>query len=331
MGSMCRSSLVRVISYSISFKWYSSLEKQQVRYNNRRDSEFKTKEKMNDPSASYSDDFFSNGFYQLYATQYDDDVLLWNGVDPKLSVNDNVQYRFIDNGDKCLSYSNYETIQNESELVDDSSNQLWSIPSESNLTKIGGDWELNELNIENLLLDDCVECPEWKMTNEQLPDKTVFCSESCNLFLKESSESLLSNLNSFDSERNAKLDTTNDQDKMFVCTFPNCEKVYAKSAHLKAHLRRHIGLKPYVCSWPNCTWKFSRSDELSRHRRSHSGVKPYQCLYCTKCFSRSDHLTKHRKVHERKMAAMKMKSNWNNLSHYARQGRKPKVNQSVIQ
>lgn len=88
----------------------------------------------------------------------------------------------------------------------------------------------------------------------------------------------------------------------YPCTFNDCAKVYAKPAHLKAHLRRHVGDKPFVCTWPQCTWKFSRSDELSRHRRSHSGVKPYQCAYCTKSFARSDHLTKHRKVHERKLA-----------------------------
>ncbi len=289
---------------------------------------------MDDRNVQFSDDFLSNGFYQLYTTHYDDDILLWNDGDPKLNVSEDVQFRPVDNSEKSLSYSNYEVVRNDSQIIDystDISNQLWSIPLESNLTRIGGDWELN---IENLLFDNSVECPEWKLTNDQLPDKTVFCSDSCNLFLKESSESLLSNLNSFDSGVNKHFlppDATNttDQDKLFVCTFDDCKKVYAKSAHLKAHLRRHIGLKPYICSWPNCTWKFSRSDELSRHRRSHSGVKPYQCLYCTKCFSRSDHLTKHRKVHERKMAAMKVKSNWSNLSHYARQGRKAKMNQSV--
>lgn len=99
-----------------------------------------------------------------------------------------------------------------------------------------------------------------------LPDQTLMCTDSCSKFLKESSEILRVNSLKFQQKNETltgKTKSGNVDEKVFYdCTYGDCKKTYSKPAHLRAHLRRHLGLKPYFCNFPDCSWKFSRSDEL---------------------------------------------------------------------
>ena len=196
--------------------------------------------------------------------------------------------------DQCFTSDFYHfnpDIQSNFHFSNDNSYSESSINSVSNFDN---DWyynndeelsyhELTSTNYANNLTSELSELDQILMfeSNESmildnydnLPDKTFMCNDACNIFLKESSDNL--KLSSFKTTEEEQKDEDSDVKQVFKCEFGDCQKVYSKPAHLKAHLRRHLGLKPYSCNWPNCCWKFSRSDELARHRRSHSGKLQY--------------------------------------------------------
>ena len=91
--------------------------------------------------------------------------------------------------------------------------------------------------------------------------------------------------------------------KQHVCHYANCSKVYSKTSHLRAHLRSHIcrdtGERPFMCHWLYCGKRFTRSDELLRHLHTHTGVKRHVCDECGKGFMRSDHFHRHMQTHQK--------------------------------
>jgi hypothetical protein len=120
--------------------------------------------------------------------------------------------------------------------------------------------------LEQFLIFDCDDT--FSVTTfDNLPDQTLMCTDSCAAFLKESSELLRVNSLKIQQQDEVSVssveEAVKDESKVFfTCNFGDCTKTYSKPAHLRAHLRRHLGLKPYFCNFPNCAWKFSRSDEL---------------------------------------------------------------------
>ncbi|KAI1315710.1 hypothetical protein EDD11_000418 [Mortierella claussenii] len=78
----------------------------------------------------------------------------------------------------------------------------------------------------------------------------------------------------------------------FPCTYPGCEKVFARLYNLKSHSRTHTDERPFVCS--NCQLAFSRNHDLRRHVKIHGGDKVFKCDGCGKSFSRLDALGRHR-------------------------------------
>ena len=55
-----------------------------------------------------------------------------------------------------------------------------------------------------------------------------------------------------------------------LCHFENCGKTFTKRLHLEAHIRKHVGSRPFACPQLGCDATFIRTSELKRHFLVHS-------------------------------------------------------------
>lgn len=155
-------------------------------------------------------------------------------------------------GDSYQYYTGIDDAPSYTELTTSTSSAITQQPTE----------------LDQFLIFDCDDSFSYT-TFDNLPDQTLMCTDSCAAFIKESSEILRVNSLKIQQQDEVSLSSVDevksDEKVSFYCNFGDCKKTYSKPAHLRAHLRRHLGLKPYFCNFPNCSWKFSRSDELGKY------------------------------------------------------------------
>ncbi|XP_072934370.1 uncharacterized protein [Epargyreus clarus] len=82
-------------------------------------------------------------------------------------------------------------------------------------------------------------------------------------------------------------------DKTHICE--TCGASFTSNASLQAHIRRHLGIKPFVCSV--CGYACVMNMELRRHMMRHTGVRPYKCRVCDRRFGDFGSRQKHERLH----------------------------------
>ena len=82
-----------------------------------------------------------------------------------------------------------------------------------------------------------------------------------------------------------------ENDNLWKCLYPNCNKKFGRKENIKSHVQTHLGDRQFQCK--DCLKCFVRQHDLKRHANIHSGVKSYACP-CGKGFARHDALTRHR-------------------------------------
>ncbi|KAL4708536.1 hypothetical protein ACJJTC_014144 [Scirpophaga incertulas] len=78
-------------------------------------------------------------------------------------------------------------------------------------------------------------------------------------------------------------------------TCETCGASFTSNATLQAHIRRHLGIKPFVCNV--CGYSCVLNMELRRHMMRHTGQRPYKCRVCDRRFGDFGSRQKHERLH----------------------------------
>ena len=75
-----------------------------------------------------------------------------------------------------------------------------------------------------------------------------------------------------------------------------CNKAFRHTGHLKEHMLKHTGERPYTCA--DCGSRLRTCGDLKRHMvLSHTKEKNHICTVCGKAFALADHLRVHMRIH----------------------------------
>lgn len=106
----------------------------------------------------------------------------------------------------------------------------------------------------------------------------IFCVH-CKHVLFASNDALLHHCGS------CKMAPRLDPSHRFVCY--GCNYHSLSPVHMRLHIRRHTGEKPFKCSY--CDYASAQSSALKTHIRTHTGEKPFKCEHCVyECATRSN-------------------------------------------
>ncbi|OWR46572.1 hypothetical protein KGM_210028 [Danaus plexippus plexippus] len=94
---------------------------------------------------------------------------------------------------------------------------------------------------------------------------------------------------------NPKPKKKRQQPKRNIHVCETCGASFTSNASLQAHIRRHLGIKPFVCSV--CGYACVLNMELRRHMMRHTGVRPYKCRVCDRRFGDFGSRQKHERLH----------------------------------